>query len=430
MATEFLNEVDKESRHDTTVEEAIEIPDKLIMAICYVNRVIAVSAFSELQNILYADAFPVSMDDMEETIRSIKLSLTPNLLLLHPQILGIQSMLDLIVTGVDGEIDKYPFIALKSSVWNLKSCTEVIFQDLVVGNKRSASENSFQILASVVDIENEQLRQSLGALLSYMREKVFHLDQGKIVVSAIKQFPLKRFMRIDASTFRSLQIFTEEVHPNVIKGKGRSKEGFSLFGVFDRTQSLPGRQKLREWMQKPFYDREKIVYRQLGVALMKDPLNREFVKATAALLRHVHNLPKLLLRVKKVEATHSDWGKIYSTLAISVKILEHVAAFCQDNIIALKYQQYLREMYEAISSECVRNLAEELDHHIDFPESMLEEAVILRDGCDPVLDNLRHKYANLEQHLVGAAHQILQEVPLLQVSSHMLFPFICLISSK
>ena len=42
-----------------------------------------------------------------------------------------------------------------------------------------------------------------------------------------------------------MQIFAEEIHPNVIKGPGRSKEGFSIFGLFDRTQSISGAGKIR-----------------------------------------------------------------------------------------------------------------------------------------------------------------------------------------
>lgn len=47
--------------------------------------------------------------------------------------------------------------------------------------------------------------------------------------------------------------------------KGRSKEGFSVFGLFDRTRSTAGRRCLKEWMLKPLRDVRAINSRQVGV---------------------------------------------------------------------------------------------------------------------------------------------------------------------
>lgn len=64
------------------------------------------------------------------------------------------------------------------------------------------------------------------------------------------------------------QIFQEERHPNVISGRGRSKEGFSLFALLDQTHSRPGRACLREWMLRPLRCPEDIVRRQRVVDLL------------------------------------------------------------------------------------------------------------------------------------------------------------------
>ena len=76
------------------------------------------------------------------------------------------------------------------------------------------------------------------------------MDEGKILLSSIKQLQLPEILRMDQATFSALQIFQEDIHPNVIKGKGKAKEGFSLFCLFDRTHSQNGRVRLREWMRK------------------------------------------------------------------------------------------------------------------------------------------------------------------------------------
>ncbi len=42
---------------------------------------------------------------------------------------------------------------------------------------------------------------------------------------------------IDVTTLHGLQIFHEEMHPSIV-GIGRSKEGFSVFGMMDRCLTL------------------------------------------------------------------------------------------------------------------------------------------------------------------------------------------------
>jgi DNA mismatch repair protein MSH5 len=84
----------------------------------------------------------------------------------------------------------------------------------------------------------------MGALLSYLQEFVFNLD-SIISVNDVQSFVLETYLRIDQNSYQSLQIFNEDSHPNVLKGPGRSKEGFSIFGLMDRTKSLPGRRRLK-----------------------------------------------------------------------------------------------------------------------------------------------------------------------------------------
>ena len=44
-------------------------------------------------------------------------------------------------------------------------------------------------------------------------------------------------------------------------------KGYSLFNLFDRTKSFPGRERLKEWMHKPVRDINIITDRQNGIAL-------------------------------------------------------------------------------------------------------------------------------------------------------------------
>lgn len=59
------------------------------------------------------------------------------------------------------------------------------------------------------------------------------------------------FMKLDNEVKNQLEIFNEEMHPSMIKGIGRSKEGFSIFSSFQSTVTFGGRKLLQEWFSKP-----------------------------------------------------------------------------------------------------------------------------------------------------------------------------------
>ena len=69
---------------------------------------------------------------------------------------------------------------------------------------------------------------------------------------------------------------TKESHPNILKSNQHTKEGFSLFSLLDRTKSKVGKQKLREILLKPLYDKNLIIKRQDIIESMVSVVNLHF----------------------------------------------------------------------------------------------------------------------------------------------------------
>ena len=72
-----------------------------------------------------------------------------------------------------------------------------------------------------------------------------------------------------------------------------------------------GRQKLKDWMSKPLFDIHKIKHRQDGVSIFVRSTNGDVVKNISGFLKHVSDIPRLILRIKKVESSYVDWCIIY-----------------------------------------------------------------------------------------------------------------------
>lgn len=410
--------------HSTIVQDSAHHDENsavVLMALCHINRKLAVACYDELSNTIMASVYDFSTDEIETTIQSLKQSIEPTLFLLHPNIISNSSLMSLVLRSLDGAENHYRYKALKSSSWQEAKTNQVIYHGLAI-RKLSFSEvkpvNIYSMLARHIEIDQIPLRQALVALISFMQESTFKLDDGKVTVAAVIPFPNSIYLQMDSNTFKALQIFHEDIHPNLIKGKGRSKEGFSLFGLFDRTLSIVGRLKLREWMSKPFYDKNRIMSRQTGVDFAIKEFHQDFMKIIGAHMRHFHDVPRLLLRIKKVEATFSDWCQLHSSLVSASIILNQMREFVENDDSDEQSAIFLRELLGGTHLTIAHAIAERMSQVIDFAESEITQELYVRDNFDEVLDNKRALFENLQGYLIEAGQNILMSTPILEVKEH------------
>ena len=268
---------------EPNIEEQEEIPHKAIVAICcYNTSTFGIACYNELNNIIYADSIFIQPEEFENFTSNLKITLSPTLFLLHPQIITNKSMLDTIISSVDGTPECYHYQSLKSSSWNAEQALNIICSKLLIKTNTLISTNydrydikkNFLLLSSKIDLDSIPLKQSLSALIMYMTNNTIQLSEGIIMIASIQTLPQTQYMRRDEGryyrfciviyalptyicilytlllltqryksilhyiytilhiytilyvlgTLRSLQIFSEEIHPNVIRSKGRNKE--------------------------------------------------------------------------------------------------------------------------------------------------------------------------------------------------------------
>jgi DNA mismatch repair ATPase MutS len=413
----------------TSAEEKGDVDAQNIIALCFSSNQLGVAAYNELQNTIFGDVFEVSVEDFDSTLTSIKMTFEPTLFLLHPNIITNTTMMNLILQGSDDQPSYYKYKALRSAAWNEKVTSPLIYNDLKIRARyeeltkvTTVSESILETIRRLevdLDLEKVRLKQALGALLSYLQETIFQLDQGKILIAAIMQFPIIPYLRMDSSAYSSLQIFSEDFHPNWIGGKGQSKEGFSMYGLFDRTHSVLGRKKLRDWMTKPFCDLPKILERQKGIAFTLQENNHDLLSQLLFNLRHIADIPHILLRIKKVQGSYSDWCKLYTSISNSVTIIDKLDYYKQ-HLLSNDSDDYsfIENLLQFVNPIIIRNIMKLMSTVINIADSIERKEVIIQEGFDLILDQKRELYSNIENYLYQAAQDILEEYPILEVCSH------------
>ena len=393
------------------------------------GQTIAVAAFNETQSCLTTGSFSFSIiqehlsDDW--MFEAMKRCLNPSLYILHPRILSNPTLLKFIV-GDQHTGNVIPYQSMKSSVWNPVNCFNILSTTVSMRTQpqtRLGYHSGYQRFASLINLEDKNIVSALSALLVHLQSTTFVTEQGRLILSSIKQLQLDNILRIDAASLAALQIFSEDKHPSIVKGFGKSKEGFSIFCLFDRTNSIIGRARLREWMRTPFCDKERIIARQNGVEMVMRPENIDFINAVSTQIKKFADITSCILKIKKVTGTHKDWTKLYHSIDAGMKIARLVLDFLQDPGKIETDKQYLSNIFVGLPIHKIENLFNHLTQAIDVQTTMkkvddIEEIgscgiVYIRDGFDLQLDKLRHVYDHLEDILKNAAKHTLNAVPIL-----------------
>lgn len=144
--------------------------------------------------------------------------------------------------------------------------------------------------------------RATGALLKFLQETQKKLLDIELSFST---YSLSDFMVLDAETRRNLEL-TETLRDGKTEG--------SLLGILDKTQTPMGKRLLRNWVNKPLLDIERINQRLDAVSYFYDRGVER--KQIAELLKQLHDLERLINRLVNGSARPNDLVALREDLGI------------------------------------------------------------------------------------------------------------------
>ncbi|MCI0783086.1 MAG: DNA mismatch repair protein MutS [Chloroflexi bacterium] len=226
--------------------------------------------------------------------------------------------------------------------------------------------------------------RAAGALIGYLRE-----NQPAVLGHVTRLSPERpgRFMSLDASTVRNLEIFEPlRSGPERSTGAGRER---TLLGVLDLTKTAMGARLLRRWLGQPSLDRREIGERQDGVAFFESSAVRQ--GRTAEVLGRIGDVERSLTRVSSAAGS--------SPVATTPRDLVSLRR-------GLGSLPALRELIGGDGGEAAQRLLAEL-HTCGETASLLAAAIaddptpgaVIRDGFSDDLDGLRGAARDTRQYV-------------------------------
>ena len=145
---------------------------------------------------------------------------------------------------------------------------------------------------------------------------------------------------------------------------------------------------------------------------MLHPDASDYVKNIGKLLRHMADLQKLLLKIKKVSASYKEWKLIHKSLGIGIEALLITSSYL--NCCEAEHRYYLQDIFKTCDIHSLHDVYERLTESIDWELTEEFQLLTIKDGYNTRLDALRGVYDSLPLELNKAAHEILEQNPLLQ----------------
>ncbi len=204
-----------------------------------------------------------------------------------------------------------------------------------------------------------------GALISYLKNtQKTALNQ----ITRVRAYSLSGFMVLDRATQRNL-----ELSSNL---NDASRSG-TLLEVIDETVTPAGSRLIKSWLLQPLLNVEEIRKRQdAAEELFTDGEKRREIRK---ILSDISDMERLMGRISSKRANARDLTALKNSLQLVIP-LKKILEGCSPEL--------LKEIFENLT--CPEGVIDLIEKTItEDPPPGIKEGGIIRQGCDPELDELR-----------------------------------------
>ncbi|KAL3108512.1 hypothetical protein niasHT_015434 [Heterodera trifolii] len=272
------------------------------------------------------------------------------------------------------------------------------------------SDHEKRAIAFRFDFSSSNMIRSLGALFRFLEQQKgvssSSANSAAVVTSDLRSFIatigsyiLEDCVEVDSVTLRALEIFYSDYNPKSIRQKfvwgNHRREGMSIFKLCNLCRSVPGKQMLRMWFERPSKDRPMLMVRHEAIAYLYQDCNLEVTAHLRTLLKDVTSIRGILKRMRRGNVPISDWKSFFTTLCTLVKIGTYFDEREINMAIVKEKLHFLRDPLKQLTAILIGV--------IDFTESISENRLVICRGVDPELDKKKQLYEKLPEDLTSVA---------------------------
>lgn len=212
-------------------------------------------------------------------------------------------------------IEKEKIIYLKNFGLNYCDLVDTIKSFLSESYQNDVSLNSR--VSQILDGLNDSGLLALNSILFFLKNKnysPFKLNFEKLNFDNV--------LIISQRTLSDLQIFDEKLHPSQVNGKGRSKEGLSLFSFFNKAITSHGKKLIRNMFLFPLRNTNAIKSRLNCISDFYSIQQSGQVNKMIDELKKVNDVEKIITELNKFSINFKVWSNLWKTANSFLNIYE------------------------------------------------------------------------------------------------------------
>ncbi|KNE65882.1 hypothetical protein AMAG_09847 [Allomyces macrogynus ATCC 38327] len=282
---------------------------------------------------------------------------------------------------------------------------------------------------SVHDGSSGSQHSSWAPAVSASAHLVASYGNAAFQIRSIQGYSPTAYLHLSPDTLESLQVFAVPGAPMCAGGRRAGTTPYAcLYDVLNHTRTADGKWTLRQWMARPLANKRAIEGRFAAVATFLDPSNAAAVKQVRGFLVNVRAVPRILGRQV---FSYLDWHLVAQFARAAESVLDtlpqlHAPAALAadrdvtalDRLLAMASAQPDMSSSDTITSRsfkspraALRSVLDLITPVIDLDVSRRQRRVVIHEGVDQELDDLRKQYADLEDLLGNVATDVAAQMP-------------------
>jgi DNA mismatch repair ATPase MutS len=203
-------------------------------------------------------------------------------------------------------------------------------------------------------------------------------------------------------TKNELCIFQYQLHPSLIKGYGKGKEGLSIFNLFNKCSTVQGKKLLKHMILFPLKDKDKLDKRYQCIQDLLDINNYTIIKGFLSNLSAIKDLEIIIEDLKSFVINPKVWIVLDNSLSGIIRINQIMQTL-------KKRISIISDLLENINFEDIQKIYDFLSVCFEFWR--VDEVPIIKEGVSDTLDEINKQYRGIDEILQKKASEYRDLLP-------------------